>query len=74
MFAWNHTELNSIDPRVCQHKIPLKMDAKPVRMQRYRMNANYAKKFKKEIDALLKAGFIAQVESNDWLFPIVVVQ
>ena len=73
VFAWNHTELKGIDPRVCQHKIPLKMDAKPVRMQRYRMNPNYAKKVKEEIDALLKAGFIAEVESSDWLFPIVVV-
>ena len=38
------------------------------------MNPNYAAKVKEEIDALLKAGFIAEVESSDdWLFPIVVV-
>ena len=37
------------------------------------MNPNYAKKVKEEIDNLLKAGFIAEVESSDWLFPIVVV-
>ena len=37
------------------------------------MNPNYAKKLKEEIDNLLKAGFIAEVESSDWLFPIVVV-
>lgn len=37
------------------------------------MNPNYAKKVKEEIDNLLKAGFIAEVESRDWLFPIVVV-
>ena len=48
-------------------------DAKPVRLQRYRVNPNYAKKVKEEIDNLLKAGFIAEVESSDWLFPIVVV-
>ena len=73
VFAWDHTELKGIDPRVCQHRIPLKMDARPVRMQRYRMNPNYAAKVKEEINALLKAGFIAEVESSDWLFPIVVV-
>ena len=73
VFAWDHTELKGIDPRVCQHKIPLKMDARPVRMQRYRMNPNYAKRVKEEIDALLKAGFIAEVESSDCIFPIVVV-
>ena len=32
VFAWDHTELKGIDPRVCQHRIPLKMDARPVRM------------------------------------------
>ncbi|MCO5601005.1 hypothetical protein L7F22_055121 [Adiantum nelumboides] len=37
------------------------------------MNLNYATKVKEEIDSLLKAGFIAEVESSDWLFPIVVV-
>ncbi|MCO5551528.1 hypothetical protein L7F22_005032 [Adiantum nelumboides] len=42
-------------------------------MQRYKMNPNYAAKVKEEINALLKAGFIAEVESSDWLYPIVVV-
>lgn len=36
------------------------------------MNPNYAKKVKEEIDNLLKARFIAKVESNSWLFPIIV--
>ena len=38
------------------------------------MNPNYAKKVKEEIDNFLKARFIAaKVESNDWIFPIVIV-
>ncbi|MCO5605002.1 hypothetical protein L7F22_059177 [Adiantum nelumboides] len=37
------------------------------------MNPNDAKKVKEEIGNLLKAGFIPEVESSDWLFPIVVV-
>ncbi|MCO5563706.1 hypothetical protein L7F22_017353 [Adiantum nelumboides] len=37
------------------------------------MNPNYAKKVKEEIDNLLKAEFITEVESSDWLFPIMVV-
>ena len=73
VFAWEHKDLKGVDPKVCQHRIPLVQDAKPVRLQRYRMNPNYAKKVKEEIDNLLKARFIAKVESSDWLFPIVVV-
>ncbi|MCO5598428.1 hypothetical protein L7F22_052523 [Adiantum nelumboides] len=72
-FAWEHTYLKGVDPEVCQHRIPLKLDARPVRLQRFRMNPNYAKKVKEEIDNLLKVGFITKVESHDWLFPIVVV-
>ncbi|MCO5591343.1 hypothetical protein L7F22_045325 [Adiantum nelumboides] len=68
VFAWER-----VDPEVCQHRIPLKPDAKPIRLQRYRMNPNYAKKIEEKIDNLLKAGFITEVESSDWLFPIVVV-
>ncbi|MCO5610817.1 hypothetical protein L7F22_065058 [Adiantum nelumboides] len=72
--AWEHTYLKGVDPKVCQHRIPLKPDARPVRLQRYRMNPNYAKKVKEEIDNLLKTGFIIEVaRSGGWLFPIVVV-
>ena len=35
VFAWDHTKLTGADPKVCQHRIPLRTDAKPVRMQRY---------------------------------------
>ncbi|MCO5566377.1 hypothetical protein L7F22_020054 [Adiantum nelumboides] len=73
VFAWEHSDLKGIDPEVCQHTIPLKPDARPVRLQRYRMNPNYAKKVQEEIDNLLKAGFITEVASSDWLFPVVVV-
>ncbi|MCO5594482.1 hypothetical protein L7F22_048513 [Adiantum nelumboides] len=73
VFAWEHIDLKGVDPEVCQHRIPLKPGARPIRLQRYRMNPNYAKKVKEEIDNLVKAGFISEVESSDWLFPIVVV-
>ncbi|MCO5608877.1 hypothetical protein L7F22_063095 [Adiantum nelumboides] len=73
VFAWEQSDLKGVDPEVCQHTIPLKPDARPVRLQRYRMNPNYAKKVKEEIDNLLKAGFITKVASSDWIFPIVVV-
>ena len=42
-------------------------------MQRYQLNPKYAKKVREESNALLKVGFIVEVESSDWLFPIVVV-
>ncbi|MCO5609678.1 hypothetical protein L7F22_063909 [Adiantum nelumboides] len=73
VFAWEHIDLKGVDPEVCQHRIPLKPYDRPIRLERYKMNPNYAKKVKEEIDNLLKAPFITEVESSDWLFPIVVV-
>ena len=29
VFAWEHEDLKGVDPKVCQHKIPLIPDAKP---------------------------------------------
>ncbi|MCO5595658.1 hypothetical protein L7F22_049703 [Adiantum nelumboides] len=74
VFVREHANLKGLDLEVCQHRIPLKPDARPVvRLHRYKMNSNYAKKVNEEIDNLLKAGVIIEVASSDWLFPIVVV-
>ena len=54
---------------MCQHRILMIPNDRPIRMQRYRMNPNYAKKVKEEIDNLLKAGFIAEVESSGLVIP-----
>ena len=64
VFAWDHSKLEGVDRVVCHHRIPLVPDAKPIRMQRYKMNPNYAKKVKEEIDNLLKARFIVEVKSR----------
>ncbi|MCO5596825.1 hypothetical protein L7F22_050895 [Adiantum nelumboides] len=50
VFTWEYTDLKELDPEVWQHRISLKPNAKPVHLQRYKMNPNYAKKVKEEID------------------------
>ena len=59
---------------MCEHKIELQAEAKPVRQMRYRMNPNYAAKVKEEIDKYLEAEFIYPVDKTEWLSPIVIVQ
>ena len=73
MFAWSYTDMEGIDPKFYQHKINLKEGAVPVKQQRYRMNPNYAKQVKEEIDRLLRVGFIYPVEKATWISPIVIV-
>ena len=56
-----------------QHHINLRIDAVPIAQQRYRMNPNFAKQVKLEIDKLLAVGFIKPMNEVSWLSPIIVV-
>ena len=62
VFAWSFEDMKGLDPVFCQHQINLHKDAKSVQQCSYRLNPNYAIKVKKEIDKLLKVGFIRPVK------------
>jgi hypothetical protein len=73
VFAFTYKDMKGIPPHICEHKIELQPEAKPVRQMRYRMNPNYAAKVKEEIDKYLEARFIYPVDKTEWLSPIVIV-
>ena len=73
IFAWKYTNMKGVDPRFYMHRINLKKDALLIVSQRYRMNPNYAKPVKEELDKLLKVEFIYPLEKVTWLPPIVVI-
>ena len=62
-----------MDPKICQHTIPMRDDAKPSGQRPYTYNDTFAKKIKEEIDKLLAAEFIYEIEHTEWVSPIVVV-
>ena len=73
VFAWTYKDLKGIPPNVCEHLIILEPNTKPVRQRQYRMNPKYSLLIKKEIDKLLKCGFIYPIPYSEWVSPIVVV-
>ena len=73
VFAWSYKDLKGVDPNICQHTIPMKLDAKPIKLCPYMYNKNFAYKIKAEIDQLLEANFIYEIEHTKWVSPIVVV-
>lgn len=73
VFAWNYKDLKGIDPKICQHTIPIREDAKPSKQRPYTYNENLGNKIKEEIDKLLAAEFIYEIEHTNWVSPIVVV-
>ena len=58
VFAWSHKDLKRVDPKICQHTIPMKEYAKRSRQRPYTYNDTFARKIKEEIDKLLATEFI----------------
>ena len=51
----------------------MKDNVKPSKKRSYTYNDTYAKKIKEEIDKLMEAEFIYEIEHTNWVSPIVVV-
>ncbi|MCO5583534.1 hypothetical protein L7F22_037445 [Adiantum nelumboides] len=73
VFAWSYKDLKGVDPKICQHTIPTRDDAKPSRQRPYTYNETFARRIKEEIERLKEAKFIYEIEHTDWVSPIVVV-
>ena len=51
----------------------MREDARPSKQRPYMNNDKFAKKIKEEINKLLEAEFIYEIEHTEWVSPIVVV-
>ncbi|GJW94752.1 reverse transcriptase domain-containing protein [Tanacetum coccineum] len=65
-FAWKTSDIPSISPSFCKHKINFKDDAKPVIQRQHQLNPNMKEVVKKEIIKLLDAGIIYPIEDSPW--------
>jgi hypothetical protein len=69
VFAWTYKDLKRIPPKLAQHKIELDIIIPSAHQARYKLNPNYAKAIKQDINKFLAVKFI----QSTWLAPIVVV-
>ena len=63
-------DLKGISPTLCQHKINLEKDAKPVYDHQRRLNPKMKEVVRKEILKLLEAGIIYPVADSQWVSPV----
>ena len=63
-------DLKGISPTLCQHKINLEKDAKPVRDHQRWRNPKMKEVVRKEILMLLEAGIIYPVADSEWVSPV----
>ncbi|RVW67472.1 hypothetical protein CK203_063051 [Vitis vinifera] len=73
VFAWAHSDMKGIHPSIISHKLNILPTARPVRQKVKRFHPNRQKIIRDEIDKLLEAGFIREVEYPDWLANVMVV-
>lgn len=73
VFAWSYKDLKGIPPELGQHHIEL-IGAKPKRKRPYRINPAFKEQVKIELDKMLAASYIYEVDNNKWVSLIVVVK
>ena len=63
-------DLKGISPTLCQHKIKLEKDAKPVVDHQRRLNPKMKEVVRNEILKLMEAGIIYPVADSQWVSPV----
>jgi hypothetical protein len=72
LFPTKFTDMKGIKGPMGEMRIPLKLEAKPVKKIPYRLNPKYKEKVKIELDRMLEAGIIEPIEESEWISPMVV--
>ena len=65
--GWTITDLKGISPSICNHKIFLEEDAKPIRKMQRQLNLNMHEVVKKEVRKLLDIGVIYPILDCPWV-------
>ncbi|RDX94156.1 Retrovirus-related Pol polyprotein, partial [Mucuna pruriens] len=71
--GWKLSDLPSINPSICMHKILMEEKIKPIRQQQRRLNPTILDVVKKEVTKLLTIGIIYPISDSQWVSPVQVV-
>lgn len=74
VFAWSYDDLKAYREDLFQHKIPLKLDAKPFRKKKRPINPTLAPKMKEELMKMRNAGIIEPIRHSNWVSNLVPVR
>ena len=74
VFAWSHDEMPGIDPKVMVHKLNVDPNHKIVQQKRRVFTPEKYEAIREEVDKLLKAGSIQNIDYPTWLANVVLVK
>ncbi|XP_073033744.1 uncharacterized protein [Primulina eburnea] len=73
VFAWSQQELSGISPRMAEHKLNILPGSRPVKKKKRHFGPKKDKVIEKQVEELLKAGHIREVNFPSWLSNVVLV-
>ncbi|GJU62297.1 reverse transcriptase domain-containing protein [Tanacetum coccineum] len=68
--AWKLSDINSVDPEFCTHKILMEEDYEPTVQSQRRVNPKIYDIIKKEVEKRLDAGLIYPISDSPWVSPV----
>ncbi|GJX20919.1 reverse transcriptase domain-containing protein [Tanacetum coccineum] len=68
--AWKLSDITSINPEFCTHKILMEEDYKPAVQHQRRVNPKIHDVIKKEVEKRLDAGLIYPISDSPWVSPV----
>ena len=74
VFAWKQADMGGIDSAVITHRLNVSPTFKPIKQKRRSFAPKRQKAIKEEVNKLLQAGAIREVEYPEWLANVVLVK
>ncbi|KAL2227669.1 UNVERIFIED_CONTAM: Retrovirus-related Pol polyprotein from transposon [Sesamum indicum] len=73
MFAWSPSDFTGIDPEVIVHRLNVDPTARPVQQRKRNFSKEKNDAIRQEVEKLLKAGYISEIQYTSWLSNVVLV-
>ena len=74
VFAWSYQEMPGLSPNLVTHKLKVDPNAKPMKQPLRKYRIDVEEKINVEVNKLLKARYIEEIECPSWLANIVPVK
>ncbi|KAL2241009.1 UNVERIFIED_CONTAM: Retrovirus-related Pol polyprotein from transposon [Sesamum indicum] len=73
IFAWNSSDFTGIDPGVIVHHLNVDPKARPVQQKKRSFGGDKNEIIRQEVEKLLRAGYVSEIQYTDWLSNVVLV-
>ncbi|KAK1385736.1 hypothetical protein POM88_023471 [Heracleum sosnowskyi] len=67
VFAWTAADMPGIDPQLITHKLNVDPERKTVKQKKRNFSPERQEAIKQEVEKLLEAGFIEEIQFPEWL-------